>query len=88
MERLKKYMGFVWMLLAPLLIGLLGWQAWEKIAHAPAAARSNTALQWVIILCVFVPICIGFFIFGYYAQKGYYHPLPQSSGDWQDNENG
>jgi hypothetical protein len=75
----KKYLGIVWMLLAPALVALMGWQAWQKVGSAAAASRSNTLLQWGIILCVFIPICIGFFIFGYFAYKGQYNRLPQSS---------
>jgi Na+/H+ antiporter NhaA len=81
MDTVKKYMGWVWMLLAPSLIGFMGWQAGEKITQATVTARSNIALQWGIILGIFVPVCIGFFIFGYYAAKGYYNRLPQHSGD-------
>jgi hypothetical protein len=38
-------------------------------------------LQWVIILLIFTPICVGFFIFGTYASKGEYDHLPASSAE-------
>jgi hypothetical protein len=79
MNTIKKLAGYVWMLMAPILILFLLYQANEKISHAAAAVKSNVILQWVIILLVFTPICIGFYIFGTYASKGEYEHLPASS---------
>ena len=81
MNNIKKILGLVWMLLAPAIIWFLASQAIQKIATATALTRSNVTLQWVIILTIFTPICIGFFIFGYYAIKGEYDQLPASSKD-------
>jgi hypothetical protein len=81
MNTIKKILGLVWMLLAPTIIWFLASQAIQKIATATALTRSNVTLQWVIILTIFTPICIGFFIFGYYAIKGEYDQLPASSKD-------
>lgn len=69
------------MFLAPAIIWFLASQAIQKIAGATTLTRSNVTLQWVIILTIFTPICIGFFIFGFYAFKGEYHQLPVSSKD-------
>ncbi len=60
------------MLLAPAIVAIMVWQAADKIQAASAAARTNAALQWIIILLVFIPICAGLFIFGMYSFKGYY----------------
>jgi hypothetical protein len=38
----------------------------------------------VIILFIFIPICIGLLIFGYYCYKGYYDHLPESSAEITD----
>lgn len=84
MNAIKKLLGIVWMLLAPAIIGFLFWQAADKIGEASDATRSNVTLQWSIILIIFLPICIGFFIFGYYAIKGYYEHLPESSAEITD----
>lgn len=84
MNSVKKYLGIVWMLLAPAIILFLFWQAADKIGKATEATRSNVTLQWVIILIVFLPICIGLLIFGYYAVKGYYDHLPESSAEITD----
>lgn len=81
MNTLKKYLGIVWMLLAPSLVGFMVWQAIEKIAKASAATKSNDMLQWGIILFIFVPICIGLFIFGLYSFKGYYNKIADNSAD-------
>ena len=69
------------MFLAPAIICFLASQAFQKIGAASTLTKSNVTLQWVIILTIFTPICIGFFIFGYYAYKGEYAHLPSSSKD-------
>lgn len=79
MNALKKYLGVLWMLLAPAIIIFLFWQAAEKIGNASEATKANVTLQWSIILIIFLPICVGLAIFGYYAYKGYYEHLPESS---------
>lgn len=79
MNLVKKILGYVWMLLAPALICFLVYEAVEKITAASAVQKSNVTLQWVIILLVFTPICIGFFIFGKYASANEYDHLPESS---------
>ena len=81
MNTIKKILGLVWMFLAPAMIWFLASQAIQKINNATSLTRSNVTLQWVIILTIFTPICIGFFIFGKYAFKGEYDQLPSSSKD-------
>lgn len=81
MNKIKRMLGLVWMVLAPAIILFLTTQAIEKIAAATELAKSNTTLQWGIILTIFTPICVGFFIFGYYGLKGEYDQLPTSSKD-------
>jgi hypothetical protein len=84
MNAIKRFLGIIWMLLAPALVGFMFWQAAEKISKASAATKSNVTLQWVIILFIFIPICIGLLIFGYYSVKGYYDHLPESSAEITD----
>ena len=81
MNTIKKILGLVWMFLAPAIIWFLASQAIQKIASATSITKSNVTLQWVIIMTIFTPICVGFFIFGYYAFKGEYAHLPASSKD-------
>jgi hypothetical protein len=69
------------MALAPTIIWFLASQAIQKIGAATELTKSNVTLQWVIILTIFTPICIGFFIFGFYGLKGEYDRLPESSNE-------
>lgn len=81
MNTIKKILGLVWMALAPTIIWFLASQAIQKIGAATELTKSNVTLQWVIILTIFTPICIGFFIFGFYGLKGEYDRLPESSNE-------
>jgi len=84
MNAVKKYLGIIWMILSPAIVGFLIWQAADKIGKATAATKANVTLQWSIILIIFFPICIGLLIFGYYAFKGAYDHLPESSAEITD----
>ncbi|TLU99459.1 DUF6814 family protein [Dyadobacter luticola] len=82
MSALKKYLGILWMLLGPVIIIFLFMQASEKIAAAAEGiARTNTTLQWSIIILIFIPICAGLVIFGLYAWQDEYNHLPESASD-------
>jgi ABC-type polysaccharide/polyol phosphate export permease len=81
MNTIKKLLGYVWMLIAPCIILFLVYEAYDKISNAPVITQSNVILQWVIILLIFTPICVGFFIFGRYASKGEYDHLPAGSSE-------
>ncbi len=80
MKALKKSLGIVWIILGPAAMLFMAWQAWEKIGIAkPGIDTTNTALQWGIILLIFIPIAIGLVIFGKYAFAGEYEKLPDNS---------
>ena len=82
MNALKKMLGVVWIILGPVIILFLIMQAIEKVAAASEGiARTNTTLQWSIIILIFIPICAGLMIFGVYAFKGEYERLPTSSDE-------
>lgn len=81
MNVLKRILGIVWMMLAPSIVAFLAWQASDKISHATTLTKSNVTLQWVIILFIFLPICAGLLIFGYYSLKGDYDHLPENSAE-------
>jgi amino acid transporter len=70
MNQLKKIMGFVWMLIAPVVIFFLVSGAIQNIGHG--TKDINKPIPWIIIITIFTPICIGLMIFGYYAVKGEY----------------
>jgi hypothetical protein len=84
MNSIKKFLGIFWMLLSPTIVAFMAWQASDKISHATAATKSNVTLQWSIILIIFIPICIGLLIFGFYSLKGAYDHLPESSAEITD----
>jgi len=70
MNKLKQIFGVLWMLLAVITVFFMIYQVYLKVNLAPEGiARTNTLLQWIIILLVFIPICAGLFIFGRYALK-------------------
>ena len=96
MNKLKQYLGVLWMLLGPAAILLMIWQAYDKVTLAYAVAdlpasnaakanavgiASNTLLQWSIIIAIFLPIAIGMVLFGKYAWQGEYDHLPESSDE-------
>jgi len=68
------------MVLGPLTMTFLFIQAIDKVGLTHTdIERTNTILQWAIILFIFLPISLGLMIFGFYAWKGEYHHLPESS---------
>ncbi len=78
MNAIKKALGFVWIILGPASIIFMFMQAFEKIGLAEdGVQKTNTALQWGIILFIFIPISAGLVIFGWYALKGEYDQLPE-----------
>ncbi len=80
MNALKKTLGIVWIILGPASVIFMFIQAWDKVSKSPEGiAQTNTALQWGIILLIFIPIAIGLVIFGRYALAGEYEKLPESS---------
>jgi hypothetical protein len=76
MNAIKKYLGIIWMLLGPVAIYYLIKTAASEIAKKPVI---DTKIQWAVFVIVFIPIAIGITIFGYYAFKGEYDHLPESS---------
>lgn len=81
MNQLKKYLGIVWMALAPWVIFYLIRTAFIQIAAKPTL---DTKIQWSIFVFIFIPIAVGLFIFGYYAWKQEYDHLPESSAEIKD----
>lgn len=70
MNALKRILGFVWFLTGPSVLGYLLFEAMKK--NSLPTSTSNDMLQWAIIIGIFIPIAIGFMIFGYYSIKGEY----------------
>lgn len=80
MNQLKKIMGIVWMLIAPVVIYFLVMGAVQNIS-ASGTKDINKPIPWIIIITIFTPIAAGLMIFGYYALKGEYDKLPERSED-------
>ena len=70
MKNIKKWMGFVWMILAPLVIFFLVRGAVHHIGQG--TKDIHQPIPWIIIIGIFIPIAMGMMIFGYYAVKGEY----------------
>jgi len=80
MKGLKRILGLCWILLGPLSMIFMFIQAYEKVGlAAEGVEKTNTALQWGIILCIFIPISAGLVIFGRYAMAGEYDELPDNA---------
>lgn len=77
MNYIKKYAGIIWMLIAPVVIYVLVSGASTNIGHG--TKDINKPIPWIIIITIFTPIAVGLFIFGWYAVKGEYNKLPESS---------
>ena len=76
MNNLKKFAGILWILAGPLAIYYLVKTAASEITKKPLI---DTKIQWGVFIIIFIPIAIGLMIFGYYALKGEYDHLPESS---------
>lgn len=83
MNALKKYLGIIWLLLAPVVIYFLINRA---VVHIDPAGKKdiNNPVIWIIIIAIFTPIAIGLMIFGWYALKGEYDHLPESSAELKE----
>lgn len=76
MNTIKKIAGIVWILLGPVAIYYLIKTASEEITKKPVL---DTKIQWIVFVVIFIPVAIGLMIFGWYALKGEYDHLPESS---------
>ncbi len=78
MNAIKKILGIVWLLLAPVVIYFLVSGAISYID--PSGVKDiNNPVIWIIIIAIFTPIAVGLMIFGWYALKGEYDHLPEDS---------
>jgi hypothetical protein len=80
MNNVKRILGIIWLLLAPVVIYFLIAGAIEHIDTSGKKDINNPVI-WIIIITIFTPIAIGLMIFGWYAFKGEYDHLPGSSAD-------
>jgi hypothetical protein len=71
-------MGLLW-----IVVGVVVYIILLKTAIAQISAKPvmDTIIQWSIFTIIFLPITIGFLIFGWLAFKGAYDKLPISSDE-------
>jgi purine-cytosine permease-like protein len=81
MNTIKRIAGVLWIIAGPLAMYFLIKTAASEINKKPVI---DTKIQWVVFVVVFIPIAIGIVIFGYYAIRGYYDHLPESSAEISD----
>ena len=80
MNRVKKILGYLWILVGIASIVILIAGAIRNI-DLQGTADINKPVPWIIIIAIFTPIAIGLVIFGYYALKDEYSKLPSDSQD-------
>jgi len=71
MDGIRKIFGFLWMAGAVLLAVSLPYFAIRRLSSA--AASQEDYVFWIVIVTIFIPIIIGFLLFGYYAFRGEYN---------------
>ncbi|MFZ9660348.1 MAG: DUF6814 family protein [Chitinophagaceae bacterium] len=81
MNTIKRYLGIVWMILGPSAIYILLKMGLHEMQVKPTV---DTIIQWSVFIIIFIPIFTGLFIFGYFAIKGEYDHLPESSAEIED----
>lgn len=82
MNQLKRYAGIIWILLGPLAAVYLVRTAMGEVAKKPVL---DTYIQWGVFIIVFIPIALGMLLFGYFAWKGEYDHLPESSAEIEED---
>ena len=81
MNVVKRIAGLLWIVIAPVAIYFLIKTALAEIAKRPDI---GTEVQWSVFIIIFIPIAAGMIIFGWYALKGEYDHLPESSAEVED----
>jgi len=90
MDAIKKFLGVIWLVLAPVLVIMMIRQfaieipELEKAIAAgkkPASEMQSTYIFWIITITIFVPIATGLALFGYYALKDEYKQIATSSAE-------
>jgi hypothetical protein len=80
MNKVKKYLGIIWLMMGPALIYFLVSGAISNIDMAGIKDINNPVI-WIIIIAIFTPIAIGLMIFGWYALNDEYKSLPMNSDE-------
>jgi hypothetical protein len=78
MNIIKRYLGILLLLVAPAILYALVDGAISNI-DSRGTKEINNPVIWIIIIAIFAPIALGLIIFGWYAFRGEYDHLPESS---------
>ena len=73
MDSIKRILGLIWMLAGAGLAVFLPFKAITALSTAKAS--SEDYVFWIVIVAIFIPIVVGFILFGYYSLKGEYNSL-------------
>ena len=76
MNTLKRFLGFLWIVLGPAIVFYLCLIASREIHNKPTP---DTIIQWSVFIFISIPIGVGLTLFGWYALKGEYDHLPENS---------
>ncbi|HEX6335190.1 MAG TPA: hypothetical protein VFZ78_13245 [Flavisolibacter sp.] len=76
MNKVKRLLGLLWMVLGPVTIAVLVGGAVQNI-DLKGTSDISRPLPWIIIIAIFTPVAIGLTIFGWYAWKGEYDRQPE-----------
>lgn len=79
MNSIKKYLGFIWLLVGPVMMVGLIYRAIHEFAVAKPGQLDELKVFWPVVIIIFIPIAIGFSIFGWYSVKNLYDRLPENS---------
>ena len=71
MDSIRKVFGFLWMAGAVLLAVSLPYFAIRRLSSTDASQEDY--VFWIVIVTIFIPIIVGFLLFGYYAFRGEYN---------------
>ena len=71
MDSIRKVFGLIWMAGSIALAFALPYLAISKLVFSEA--KQEDYVFWIVIVTIFIPIIIGFFLFGLYAYKGEYN---------------
>lgn len=78
MKQLKRYLGLLWILIGPVIIGVLIKSAVTNISSG-GTGDINKPVPWIIVIAIFTPVAIGLMIFGWYAWKGEFDVIEDHS---------
>ncbi len=78
MNAFKRYFGLLFLFIAPFAIYELVNGAIDNI-DTQKKELINSPVNWIVIITIFIPIAVGLVIFGWYAFRGEYDHLPNSS---------